>query len=509
MIKNMPKATAKTPPYVAKLVFTGRYKEALEHPELTTRWKVLALLGLNRLDEAEQVINGAVQSGASEIIVYLAAIQRFRGESRAWLLENKMPITNPFEYCILEREIAAHYFEKQQFRRAETHLQLALHATTLDEDSKHLLPSIAQGYAGVAHYLGEEATIVPVIRDALNIAIAGRRMPLLIELAHTYVLLGRVDSLTVALEEIKINPPRHETRDGALVEYLVARLLYLEGNTHAAYKAFEEMHSNALEWDIDIAFYSAIWCALTQLEPGFIRQEDDLEPYAWLAIARDHMEHVPPKLASGWLKAIEAIIEQNALTAMQAAADFFDAGTQREEAFARALPAVFETCKNNGQAPLEYIIRENMTDAMRIAHRIQNDASVRLALRFTTDSSDLKTYLLQTIPTPPPSSEPLVVKEGRVFVYGVEKRLTRHTAAAQILTCFLEAGQQGLALDQVLSVAYPESELKNRQTSWERIRPHLEQEVGVRFQRERISGQRYLWFMLTDEKAIAVPQKVA
>jgi tetratricopeptide (TPR) repeat protein len=440
-LKNMTKATIKISSIAPELVFAGRYKEALEHPELPVRWQVLSLLGLNRLDEAEQVIKDAVASGTSETIVYLAAIHRLRGESRAWLLENKLPVTNSFEYCFLEREIAAYYFEQKQFRRAEIHLQHAVHAAEIDENTKQLLPSIAQGYAAIARYLGEEATVLPVLRDALNIAIAGRRTPLLIEIVYVYGLLGKENAMHLAIEELEINPPSFESRDGLILSFLKVRHLHLEGDTRIAYEAFEELHHNVPNWDIDVAFLTALWCALTQLEPGFNRQEDDLEPYAWLAIARDHMEHVPPKLASGWFKAIEAIIEQNPLTAMQAAADFFEAGTQREEAFARALPAVFETNKANGQAPLEYIIRESMTDAMRIAHRIENDASVRLALRFTADSSTLKPYLFQTTPIPAPTPEPLVVEEGRVFVQGIEKRLTRHNAAVQILACFLEAGQ--------------------------------------------------------------------
>ncbi len=499
-----PKTTSKID--IMTLVFTGRYNEALEHADLITRWKVLSLLGLNRLDEAEQVVQKARATGENDAVAYLAAIHRLRGESRAWLLESKIPVTSHFEYCLLLRETAAHYFELQKFNLAEEMLERAIHMTSHDEDTRQLLPSLAQGYATTARFLGHDAATIPVLRDGLNVAIASRRRPLLVELAYTYALLGDVRPLQNTLEEIKVNPPAPETVEGLITAYAEARLLHLQGDIQAAYNAFEALHHDASEWQVHMSFYAAVWGALTQLEPKFKCNQDDLEPYAWLMLMRDHASYIPTPLAQGWMTCIEAIIERNPQTATRAAELFEQVFAKREECFARALPAVFEVDKINGQPPLEHVMRESMADALEIAFEIQNYAPIKQALRFSNDVSALNKYLPSHLKTAQ-SDMPLIVRDGKVFKDGAEQRLTRHAKAVQIIELFKKA-VDGVSLDDVLKTVYAEFELENSRKYWNTLRPILEREARVRFERRKI-GSKHLWFMLTDRKAVAVPQKVA
>jgi hypothetical protein len=488
------------------LIFSGRYEEALQQPNLSTRWKVLSLLGLSRLDEAEEVIEMARDQGENDAVAYLAAIHRLRGDDRAWLLESRVPVTNHFEYCVLLRETAAYHLESGKPHLAEEHLDRALYLTSCDEDTKQLLPSIAHWYSNVARHLGHDAAAVPILRDGLNIAIAGRRRPLLVELAYTYTLLGDISSLQLTLEEIKVNPPAPETIEGFIVTYCEARLLHLQGDVQAAHRAFEGLHDDASHWEVHMSFYAAVWCALTQLEPTFKHKKGEkIDPYEWLALMRDHGSYVPKRLAQAWMTCIEAIIEHNPQTATRAAEQFKEAFAKREECFARALPAVFETNKAKNQTPLEHVVRESMTEALEIAQEISNYAPIKQAMRFSKEASALTKYW----PTTEAGFEimPLVIRDGKAFRDGSEQRLTRHAKAVQILEYFQKA-LDGVVLDDMLRAVFAESELENSRKYWTSMRPILERETQARFERRKVKN-KHLWFMLTDEKAVAVPQKVA
>ncbi len=484
------------------LVFAGRYDEALKHADLNTRWKVLSLLGLNRLDEAEQVIQAARDGGEHDAVAYLAAIHRLRGESRLWLLESKIFVTAYFEYCVLLREIAIYYTDLQKFHLAEETLERALHMTTHDEDTRQLLPSLAQSYANAAHHLGHDTATISVLRDGLNIAVAGRRTPLLVQLAYTYAMLGQLQNLRATLEEIAINPPAPETAYGMIVSFSKAQLLYLEGDVRSAHKAFEELYQGALEWESEVVFYAAVWSALTQLE-GHLNKA--LDPYEWLALMRDHASDVPKHLSQGWITCVEAIIERNPQTATRAAEHFKLAYAKREEAFALTLPAVFETDKANGQTQLEHVIRESMTEALEIAEQIENYAPIKRAMRFSKNASPLNKYLPSSAKSEG-TKTPLIIRDGKAFRDGAEQRLPRHNKAVSILEHFKQ-NSDGVVLDDMLKIVFAESELENSRKYWTSLRPILERETRARFERRKIKG-KYLWFLLTDEKAVAVPQKV-
>jgi hypothetical protein len=490
---------------IRDLVFAGRFAEALQHDSLSTRWKIMCLIGLNQLDEAEEFIRSVQEDGELFAIVYMATIQRIRGDSRAWLLELKAPITQHFEYCLLLRETASHYYDIRKYHLAEEHLERALHMTSHDEDTRQLLPSIAQWYASTTQKLGHDAAAITVLRDGLNIAVAGRRTPLLIELAHAYANLGQLENMRVTLEEIQINPPIPETVNGMIVSYLQAKMYYLEGDTRTAYGAFEALHFGAAEWQSEVAFYAAVECALMQLEPRFKPREDDLEPQAWLMLMRDHASYLPKQLAYGWMACIEAIIVRNPQIATRAAELFKEASAKREECFARALPAVFETDKTSKQASLEHVMRESMLGALEVAEEISNHVPIQQALRFSKNASDLYKYL--PINLTAVSGTSLIIRHGKAFRDGTEQRLRRHTKAVQILEMF-RADPNGISLDDVLGAVYPESDLENSRKYWNALRPTLEREAGVRFERRKVKG-KYLWYLLSEGQAVAVPQKVA
>jgi hypothetical protein len=158
-----------------------------------------------------------------------------------------------------------------------------------------------------------------------------------------------------------------------------AALHHLENDVAAARAAYDDTYQSTTLCDHHMAFYTAAWAAMLELEPTTAPDDEVLDADVWMMLARDVQDTVPKGFSVGWLAALEALKtnQRSHLTVARHAFESIQA--KREQAFVHALEAVLEA-RSPDTNPLA--VDRTLRRALAICQEIGSAAPMHLAARF-------------------------------------------------------------------------------------------------------------------------------
>jgi tetratricopeptide (TPR) repeat protein len=384
---------------VYNLIFVGRYATALaliddiqaKVPTLQLD-KEKGICYLTRdhegdLLKAEECLLNALAFGDSDALSWLAGLHRVQAKSRAWMLTSERYPVSPLECAIWERELSNYYFDLDDINSSRKHLERGLNIARSYPEATHALPSLARVYSATMRRFGFDQVSVTILKEALKITLAARRVPLLIEHAYSSMLIGDLKAARELIAEVQVtHPPQQDSRVDFAFRYVIATVHHLENDIAAAREAYDETYQATTLRDHHMAFYTAVWAAMLELEPTTPPDEDHLDADVWAMLARDVQDTVPQGFSVGWLALLEALKTNQCSHLTLALHAFESIQAKREQALVWSLQAVLEA-RSNEMNPLK--IDKTLRKALAICQEIGSVASMDLAMRFLEPSQQV------------------------------------------------------------------------------------------------------------------------